>query len=40
LLRHLKRKPEVLLLQGVGHMPHHHARKETIQAVLGLNKLA
>lgn len=40
LLRHLKRKPEVLLLQGVGHMPHHHARKETIQAALGLNKLA
>jgi len=33
---HLVNKPDVLLLEGVGHMPHHEAQKEVIQSVVKL----
>ena len=35
---HLRQKPTILLIEAVGHMPHHYARKETMQTVSKLIK--
>ena len=36
LLEHLVETPDVLLLEGVGHMPHHEAQKAVIQSIKNL----
>jgi len=36
LLDHLAAVPDVLLLEGVGHMPHHEAQQDVIQSVVRL----
>ena len=36
LLEHLADAPDVLLLEGVGHMPHHQAQKAVIQSIKNL----